>query len=150
MRTLAFVCFALSAGVAVVSLAACGGSQSAAVLAPNEAPDTLPNHKTFKYRGTEQSFSVPAGVTSITVVARGAAGGGRGSEDAPRADGGRVYAVIPVTPEETLYVVVGGRGTRKAGGYNGGGKPGTDYYSHGFGGGGASDKTCEKVVICAR
>ena len=79
MRTLAFVCFALSAGVAVVSLAACGGSQSAAVLAPNEAPDTLPNHKTFKYRGTEQSFSVPAGVTSITVVARGAAGGGRGS-----------------------------------------------------------------------
>src|ERR1700729_1129603 len=147
---------ALAIGAATALLAGCGGSQPP-IGAPGATPQTqvqptpmsssntvlttggLPHHRTFKYTGTEQTFKVPSGVTQITVVARGAAGGARGGEYAPRADGGRVYAVIPVIPGETLYVVVGGRGRRNTGGYNGGGKPGKDYYHHGCGGGGASD-----------
>ena len=87
--------------------------------------------KTFYYTGAEQSFKVPSGVTSINVVADGAAGA---SERFGL--GGRTQATISVTPHETLYVFVGGQGSTTSGGFNGGGGvPGAG----GYGGGGASD-----------
>ncbi|MBV9334010.1 MAG: hypothetical protein JO146_08375 [Candidatus Eremiobacteraeota bacterium] len=112
---------------------------------PNEVNSNreLPSHnKKFEYTGTAQSFSVPAGVTTITVNAIGAAGlGAFGSPCQPDCfgRGGRVYAKIPVKPGEKLYVYVGGRGTPTAGGFNGGGNPGNTYTWPGNGGGGASD-----------
>src|SRR5579862_752726 len=137
--------FALSIS-ATVLFAGCAGSQTPTI-APdisNDNVDALPYHKTFKYTGSEQSFKVPSGVKAITVVALGAAGAAAGS--GPGADqpgiGGRVYAVIPVRPGETLHVFVGGQGTQDAtgaagGGFNGGGA-GYCCYDSG-GGGGASD-----------
>lgn len=72
---------------------------------------------TFNFTGAMQSFTVPVGVTSITVDAQGAQGGGNGGL------GGRAVATIPVTPGEVLQVWVGGRPALQLGpgGFNGGG-----------------------------
>jgi hypothetical protein len=98
---------------------------------------------TFKFTGRIQTFTVPRGVTTLTVVARGAAGGGENCYSYCHGHtyfgrGGRVYAVIPVRPGQTLYVVVGGKGSLGYGGFNGGGNGGS-YSEAGYGGGGASD-----------
>ncbi|MFY9739833.1 MAG: hypothetical protein WAK11_12410 [Candidatus Cybelea sp.] len=120
-------------GVCVVMLAGCGGHASNGVV-PSGAPNSsLPHHKSLYYTGGAQTFDVPTGVTQISVVARGAKGAGK-----PIADGGRVHAVIPVTPGETLVVYVGGDASESTGGFNGGGSGGYGD-SNGYGGGGASD-----------
>ncbi len=49
--------------------------------------------KTFSYTGAEQTFAVPAGVTSVHVVATGAAGG-RSNEGAPPIAAGGRGAVV--------------------------------------------------------
>jgi hypothetical protein len=118
--------------IAAMLLAGCGGNL-ANVSTPMQsaAGSTASGKRTFKYTGREQSFTVPSGVKSITVVARGASGpkepgcGGKGR-------GGRVYAHIPVKQGEKLYVFVGSEF-----GYNGGGRGGSS--SYGIPGGGASD-----------
>jgi hypothetical protein len=132
--------FALSISLAGALLVGCGGSQpmTGALGAMNESRDSLPYHKTFRYTGAEQSFNVPAGVTQLTIVALGTRGAGARSG----AHGGRVYAVIPVTPGEQLAVFVGAEGSGTSGGFNGGGSAGGsayDCYCPGYGGGGASD-----------
>jgi hypothetical protein len=106
--------------------------------AASQIGDSFPYHKTFHYTGSKQSFKVPAGVKRIEVVARGAAGAGEsGARFFGR--GGRIYAIIPVHPEETLYIFVGGQGGAR-GGFNGGANPGRSLHSSvGHGGGGASD-----------
>ncbi len=140
MNTLGLTRYALTIGAASALLVGCGGSLppiGASSVASNNG-DALPFHKTFQYAGKKQSFKVPSGVTKIEMVARGAAGAG---ESGKRyfGRGGRVYAVIPVHPGETLYVFVGGQGST-TGGFNGGGDPGTSpSFSYGYGGGGASD-----------
>jgi hypothetical protein len=103
---------------------------------------------------TEQTFTVPDGVTSIDVIAIGAAGG-NGDTPASLGAGGtggegeQVSGTLPVIPGSTLYVEVGGvglPGTRSgggAGGFNGGGAGAFDTVAGisvgGGGGGGASD-----------
>ena len=110
-------------------LAACFVSIFAASAASAQATTA-----TFLYTGGEQTFTVPAGVTTLHVVAIGGAGG-----DASVAKGGagaEVVADLSVIPGQTLYVEVGGRGETEAeggvGGFNGGG-------TGAGGGGGASD-----------
>lgn len=88
---------------------------------------------TFSYTGTEQTWVVPTGVTSITVDAYGAQGGANWVNNDNY--GGRVQADIPVTPGTTIYIYVGEQPTTTAGGWNGGGIGETG----GIGGGGASD-----------
>jgi hypothetical protein len=129
-------CRAIVVGVAIALLAGCSGSQvPMAAPGANAGSDTLPHQRTFYYTGAKQSFKVPAGVTKLTVVALGAHGAGK-----PEAFGGRVYAVIPVTPGETLVVYVGGNGSGTNGGFNGGGSSAPfGSGEKGFGGGGASD-----------
>jgi len=104
--------------------------------------------QTFSYTGTEQTFTVPAGVTSITVDAYGAQGG----SNSPSTNvnfGGYVQADIAVTPGSTIYVYVGEQPTGLPGGFNGGGNGETA----GAGGGGASDiriggnTYAERVVV---
>ncbi len=139
-------CRALSLSIAAAILAGCGGSQLP-IGAPNGTSDDgnlLPYHTTFRYTGKAQSFKVPAGVTNLTVVALGAAGAGESGSYHGYYEyygrGSRVYAIIPVTPRETLYVFVGGQGST-IGGFNGGGNPGSDTSRRVTcdGGGGASD-----------
>jgi len=104
----------------------------------------------YSYIGAVQTFTVPTGVTSLTIDA----GGARGGYDAAMstyAAGGRVQGTMTVTAGQVLYIYVGGAGTNgsasgaftapAAGGYNGGGASG--YYSSGGyiggSGGGATD-----------
>jgi len=135
---------ALNVGITVAFLAGCGGSQSpiGALTTASSSGKTLSYHHTFKYTGSMQTFKVPAGVNSIDVVARGAAGAGEmGSQYAFFGRGGRIHATIPVSPGEKLYVFVGGVGSSEIGGFNGGGDGGLSKGSSamGYAGGGASD-----------
>jgi hypothetical protein len=77
----------------------------------------------FTYTGLMQSFVVPSGVTSLSVIATGASGadsvynaGGFGS---------KVQTTLAVVPGAIYYILVGGAGVGNMKGYNGGGL--TDY-----------------------
>jgi hypothetical protein len=95
--------------------------------------------QTFLYTGAPQMFRVPANVKWLNVVVRGAAGGSPAQPDRG-GRGGRVFATIPVSPGESLTVVVGGKGGRFKGGFNGGGDGGKKLrIPRAYGGGGASD-----------
>jgi Glycine rich protein len=124
---------------AAATLAGCGGSQLPARDTGGSATTQVQaHHRVFQYTGGEQSFKVPAGVTSIDIDARGAAGGGSASYSAGR--GGRVTAAVPVQPGKKLAVFVGGGPSNGTGGFNGGGNGGNyPGVCTGFGGGGASD-----------
>ena len=83
---------------------------------------------TYSYTGAVQTYTVPAGVTAISVDIRGAKGGGTACYSTYQSIGGcggRVQATINVTPGHVLNITVGGIGL--------GPSPGTG----GFGGGGS-------------
>ena len=98
--------------------------------------------QTFNFTGSPDTFKVPAGVVSITILATGAQGGlGFGALGGGGGLGGRTTATVAVTPGAVLTVLVGGVGpngapppSATAGGFNGGGGSAGD----GGGGGGAS------------
>jgi hypothetical protein len=110
--------------------------------------------QTFNFTGNFQSFTVPAGVTNLTVDVRGAKGGNaNGGSWAQGGNGGRLQATLPVTPGQTLYMYVGGMGANgnssqswKTGGWNGGG----DGWQYGGGGGGASDIRTQQSDLNSR
>jgi hypothetical protein len=117
-------CAGLSIGLTCVLVAASSFAASSA-----SASSKLT--ETFISTGAEQSFVVPAGVTSLRVRAVGGAGEAAFSDSpfqapAPAGSGAVVTATVPVTPGETLYVEVaasgfGGGGSAGPGGGNGGG-----------------------------
>lgn len=139
-------------------------------VAPAQAAPTA-EVATFSYTGSLQTFTVPAGVTSLTITATGAEGGlgGRDSQGEPIPGGykGQVTGTISVTPGQVLTVSVGGGGTRGASstssqsraaagvsplsGYAGGqgGMPGGSGSSGGGGGGGAATvvTTADSTVV---
>lgn len=103
---------------------------------------------TFAPTGSEDTFVVPTGVSTISVVATGAPGA-RGYQGQSAGRGAQVSGDLAVTPGQTLYVEVGGAPSGSGdystnsscyplsdciGGFNGGG---SGYF--GGGGGGASD-----------
>jgi hypothetical protein len=74
----------------------------------------------FSYTGSEQTFIVPKGVTSIIANGYGAAGGHGSSDFNARGGlGGQLEATLTTTPEETLYIYIGEQG------HNTIGNPGT-------------------------
>ena len=82
----------------------------------------------FTYTGKEQEFEVPAGVTSVEVVAVGSQGESAAGLGGAGGVGAIVAGKLTVKPEQALYVEVGGVP------FNGGGAS-----EHGGKGGGASD-----------
>jgi uncharacterized protein YhjY with autotransporter beta-barrel domain len=68
---------------------------------------------TFSFTGSNQTFTVPAGVTSITMEGFGAAGGDNEAGDGSGGNGGYLKSTITVTPGDVLTIVVG-----KGGGIN--------------------------------
>lgn len=80
---------------------------------------------TFNYTGSVQTYTVPAGISSINIVASGAQGGGYVSGGGLGATMDGDYAV---TPGQTLYIVVGQQGLLQVGGN----------YQNSSGGGGGS------------
>ena len=96
--------------------------------------------QTFSYTGSQQTFTVPSGVTSISVDMTGGSGGYYQSNTTSYGKGGRVQATLTVISGSTLFIYVGGSGSGVTGGYNGGGTTtptGSNW--RGSGGGGASD-----------
>jgi hypothetical protein len=86
----------------------------------------LTAEQTFNFTGAVQTFTVPVGVTTLHVIARGAQGADSiftdPSYNGPLATGGRGAVVtgdLTVTPGQTLYVYVGGKPTGVGGCYNG-------------------------------
>ena len=132
---------AVSASALIIE--GCAGFASSGILAPQTFGTSVradARFKSFAYTGKPQRFTVPVGITQVTIVADGAAGGSTLGYYAPGGRGGRVHAVVPVTSGETLYVYVGGVTNDNTGGFNGGGRvEGWGYCGGGFGGGGASD-----------
>lgn len=99
------------------------------------------NKTVFNYTGGDQFFTVPPGVTTITVKAWGAGGaGGNYIFNDYGGGGGFATSAIPVTPGEVLTVIVGGAGLTGvgAGAYGGGGAKVNGYNSLGGRGGGRS------------
>lgn len=70
------------------------------------------------------TWTVPAGVTSLAVVAKGA-GGGSGDNGELGGNGGVVTATLSVTPGQVLSLYVGGGGGRGIGAWKGGGGGGS-------------------------
>ncbi len=96
---------------------------------------------TFSFTGGLQTYTVPAGVTSLTVSAWGAQGGsgaigGGGVAGGVGGLGAYATGTLAVTPGQVLNIFVGGQGATPTGGFNGGGSGGS---TNAGGGGGASD-----------
>ena len=82
--------------------------------------------QTFTYTGANQNFTVPAGVTSMNVTLNGAGGGSAANGGGTGGAGGYVSGTLPVTPGQSLVVMVG----------QGGGNGGTASATYGGGGNG--------------
>jgi hypothetical protein len=121
--------------------------------------------KTFYYTGSQQTFVVPAGVTTINVDMTGGEGGHtffNNSVYGFPGFGGEVSGTLHVTPGQVLYLNVGGAGqdgrldTAGAGGYNGGGNGSAVADDKniilfaGGGGGGASDIRINGTALADR
>jgi hypothetical protein len=137
---------ALLALVPAAGALALAGGGAAPALAAGPAPSCSAGTCTVSFTtpGTGQSFTVPAGVPSLSVALYGGAGGATAfsGQAVAGGDGALVTATLAVTPGQALGVDVGGAGAGSAGttgapvagGANGGG--------NGFdsgGGGGATD-----------
>jgi Glycine rich protein len=143
--------------VAVVVASACLGAAAtsawgATPLPSNCAGDLAVVSCTFAYNGTTgadgspQQFTVPSGVSHLTVEAWGAEGGNASTAEdvftAPAVGGlgGYTEATVAVTAGQVVQVNVGGQPTTASGGFNGGGAAGVgtaDYFAEA--GGGATD-----------
>ena len=137
---------AISILIFALILSDCATQSSPGAFAPNSQVIST-KQKTFYYTGARQFFTVPAGVTKITITADGASGANIGEYAGGR--GGLVTATVPATPDESLAVVVGGSGSD--GGFNGGGTSvGSSSYP-GANGGGESDvrvdATGRRIVV---
>ncbi len=98
---------------------------------------------TFNYTGGQQTYVVPAGVSSISIECWGAEGQtGLGSAGGAGGLGAYSYGEISVTPGQTLYIYVGGQA-----GYNGGGTGGNIGAGNG---GGASDVRIGGITLADR
>lgn len=100
--------------------------------------------QTFNYTGAAQTWTVPAGVTSVTVDMAG--GAGTAGFIAAAGNGARVQCTLTAVPGDVWQVNVGGAASGITGGWNGGGNgiaawsPGSKTSIHAGGaGGGASD-----------
>jgi len=100
--------------------------------------------QTFSYTGAQQSFTIPSGISTITIKIWGAQGGSDPYNRGNGGHGGYSTGSLSVSPGATLYIFVGQEGSNAsshnssglAGGWNGGGRGGS---SSGAPGGGASD-----------
>jgi hypothetical protein len=130
----------LAAGGLATLAVTVGAVPALAAVAPSCSAGTCT--VTFATVGTGQSFTVPAGVSSLTVMLYGGTGGPSGSQ-VSGGDGALVTAALGVSPGEVLGVDVGGAGAVDTGGLNGGG----GNSGGGGGGGGATDVTSAGTTL---
>ncbi|GAB3688572.1 hypothetical protein GCM10027592_03720 [Spirosoma flavus] len=75
--------------------------------------------RSFTYTGSIETFTVPTGITSLTIEARGAEGGDVSNRVAPAGKGAIVAALVNVTPGQNLSILAGQRLNGRAGGGGG-------------------------------
>ncbi|MBK9632658.1 MAG: hypothetical protein IPO62_16655 [Saprospiraceae bacterium] len=118
----------------------------------------------FDFTGSMQTWTVPAGVTTIFIEAYGAQGGSN-PMGVVGGLGGFASGNLAVSPGTTLNIFVGGTGIATTtinspnGGFNGGGNGGTtaatNFNPRGGGGGGASDiriggiNLTDRIIVAA-
>lgn len=90
----------------ILSRASLSFSLIAGVLVFVGAPNSQASSTVFSFTGTSQSWTVPAGITSISVTIVGA-GGGNSSGGLGRSLSTTLY----VSPGSTIQINVGGRGS---------------------------------------
>lgn len=95
----------------------------------------VPQTYTFSYTGADQTLTVPAGITSISVDLRGAGGGNQGNAGAG-GTGGKTVGTLAVTAGQVYKIVVGQAGRLTTGSSYGGGGSYTAGNGNGGGGGG--------------
>jgi hypothetical protein len=128
--------------------AAVGGLAAAVGLSAAPQARAADSTTSFASTGSVETFTVPAGITSLTITAVGAGGGAAsGSPRGGRGGAGTaVTATFAVSPGDVLHVIVGGGGaggSGSGGGAGGGGGSfvfagGTLLLAAGGGGGGGS------------
>lgn len=111
----------------------------------------------FNFTGGIQTFTVPCGVTNVTIKCYGAQGsaGANGGvlNSAMTANGGAgglggfASGSLAVTPSQVLNLFVGGQGAQPTGGFNGGANGGS---TNAGGGGGASDVRVNGTALTDR
>jgi Bacterial Ig-like domain (group 3)/Glycine rich protein len=124
---------ASSATVAVL-LGAAGGAFDSANAASGPTCDASSCTETFYLSGATETFTVPTGVTALTVAVSGASGGW-GTYGLPGGAGATVSGVLPVTPSQVLTVLAGQAGTGSGGQTFGGGGASASFYEASGGGG---------------
>ena len=129
----------LSVVMGLCALWAVALAGSAAALASNCTESGSTVTCTFSSTGSEQTFTVPAGVSSVTATAVGGVGAAGNSGGGAGGFGAEVTGDLSVIPAQVLYVDVAGNGAGTTGGFNGGGASGGGAGCAGGGGGGASD-----------
>ncbi len=96
--------------------------------------------QTFSYTGSTATFTVPTGISALTITVQGAEGGRGGSDSSgpPPAGGyqGVVSGTIAVTPGQVLTIGVGHGGTDGSSGAAGSSNPA--YYTSGAASGGTN------------
>ncbi|MBK7305978.1 MAG: hypothetical protein IPI88_02400 [Chitinophagaceae bacterium] len=119
-----------------------------------------PTTTIYNFTGSAQTFTVPAGVSSINITTLGAEGGagaigaanGGGPAGGAGGRGSRATGTLAVTPGQVLTIFVGGAGGAPTAGFNGGGTGGS---VNAGGGGGASDvrfpgaSSADRVIVAA-
>ncbi len=124
-------CYGRRARVLSALCAAAGALGLALAAAPAQATT-----QTFSFTGAEQTFTVPAGVYRLHVVAIGGSGG---AGEFAGGKAAQVSADLAVSAGQTLYVEVGGKGHNGGlGGGLGGFNGGADGGNIGAGGGGGA------------
>ena len=103
---------------------------------------------TFSYTGANQTFTVPAGVTTISVTLWGAGGSGSGVGGIGGA-GAFIQGTLSVTPGQTLILVVGQGGVYNSGGSTYGGGGGNLGYGNAGGGRSAIQTTIAATITTA-
>jgi hypothetical protein len=96
--------------------------------------------------GLTDTFTVPAGVNSVTVVTVGGMGG-NGQFGSAGGFGESVTASVPVTGSESLSVNVAGNGGEATAGFGGGGAGGAGLDAGGGGGGASSVSASGPLVV---
>ncbi len=114
---------------------------------------------TFDFTGDVQTYTIPVGVTSITIEAWGGQGQATTIDDFGSSSGGLggyATGMLAVTPGDVLNIYVGGEGLEGEGGYNGGGAGGFatagsgGTTGYGGSGGGASDIRIDGTTLTDR
>ena len=107
------------------------------LFATSARTNTLSGTHTFSFTGSAQTWTVPAGVTSVSIDMSGAEGGSAVSNPSQNlgGKGGRVQTTLSVTPGQILNIYVGEKPSATTGGWNGGGNGG----GNSGGGGGGTD-----------